>query len=84
MTNYLVQHDRPNCIGCAACTAVCPKHWEMGEDGKSNLKGGKRRDDQGEEKEIDDAEFASIKESADSCPVNVIHIFEKESGKKII
>ena len=32
-----IQHDRPNCIGCAACAAINPKDWVMNQDGKSDL-----------------------------------------------
>ena len=31
---YKIEHNRPDCIGCAACAAVAPNHWEMNEDGK--------------------------------------------------
>ncbi|MFC1691307.1 ferredoxin [Nanoarchaeota archaeon] len=84
MTKYKVEHDKPNCIGCGACAAVCPESWEMVEDGKSKLKGAKEGENQIETKEIEDAEFDSNKEAADSCPVNVIHIINTESGEKLI
>jgi len=29
--------EREKCIGCGSCAAVCPKYWEMAEDGKSKL-----------------------------------------------
>ena len=43
---YQVQHDRPNCIGCAACAAVAPDFWTMHEDGKSDIVGCRKRDDE--------------------------------------
>ena len=51
MTNKIkLQHNRPECIGCAACVAVAPDFWEMTEDGsKSDSLGGwlcKDRDNQ--------------------------------------
>lgn len=30
--------ERPKCIGCGSCAALCPDFWEMAEDGKSFLK----------------------------------------------
>ena len=36
-----------------------------------------------EEREIDEPKYANNKEAADSCPVNVIHVYDKD-GKKII
>ena len=77
-------HDRPNCIGCAACAAVAPDFWSMSEDGKSDIIGSKKKDDETEEMDIEEKHFKENKEAADSCPVNVIHIINKETGEKII
>jgi len=79
---YKLQHDRPNCIGCGACEAVAPDFWEMKDDGKVTLKGGKKTDNGWYEMEIKEKDFQINKDAADSCPVNVIHIIKE--GKKII
>ncbi|MEM3030425.1 MAG: ferredoxin [Candidatus Micrarchaeia archaeon] len=84
MAGYRIEHDRPNCIGCAACATVCPEFWSMGDDGKSVVKGGKKRSDGWEEREINDGDYECNKSAADSCPVNVIHLFKKDTGEKII
>ena len=86
---YTIDHDRPNCIGCGACAAVAPDFWEMSAlDGKSDIKGSEREDDAGEivrEKlDIGDDVYAKNKEAADCCPVNVIHLINRETGEKII
>jgi ferredoxin len=81
---YQIQHDRPNCIGCAACAAVAPDFWTMNEDGKSDIVGSKMLEDETEELDIDEKNFNENKEAADSCPVNVIHIINKETKEKII
>jgi ferredoxin len=81
---FVIEHDRPNCIGCGACVAVCPKRWEMNDDGKSDVKEGKDREDGWQELEIDEEEFEDNKAAADSCPVNVIHLKKKDTGEKII
>ena len=81
---YIIEHDRPNCIGCAACAAVAPDFWTMNEDGKSDIVGCKNRDDEWEELDIGEKDYQVNKEAADSCPVNVIHIKNKETGEKII
>ncbi|MBI2147778.1 ferredoxin [Candidatus Woesearchaeota archaeon] len=80
---FLLQHDRPNCIGCAACAAVNGKHWEMNEDGKSDIIGGKNKEGGWQELEIEEADVEKNLEAAETCPVNVIHLAEKE-GKKVI
>ncbi len=84
MTKYTLEHDRPNCIGCGACAAVCPKFWEMAADGKSDIKDAKTREDSWQATDIEQDDFEGNKEAADACPVNVIHITDKESGQKLI
>ena len=81
---YKIEHDRPNCIGCAACAAVAPDFWTMHEDGKSDIVGSVKKDDETEELDIHEKDFQANKEAADSCPVNVIHIINKETKEKII
>ena len=84
MTKFLLEHNRPDCIGCAACVAVNPKHWVMNEDGKSDIIGAPHRPDGWQELEIGDEDFESNKAAAESCPVNVIHLKNKDSGEKIV
>ena len=86
MTKYVVEYDRPNCIGAGACTATSPKFWKMNyeKDGKADLIGGKTRDDGWEELEIEEKDFEEMKAAAEICPVNVIHIKKKETGEKIV
>lgn len=84
MVKFKLLHNRPDCIGCAACAAVAPDFWEMSEDGKSDIKQCKKRPDGWEERDIEDADFHANKEAADSCPVNVIHIKNTETEEDII
>ena len=84
MGKFLLEHDRPNCIGCGACAAVSPKFWEMNDDGKSDIKNAKTRADGWQELEIDEKDFETNKQAAESCPVNVIHLKNKETNEKII
>jgi ferredoxin len=67
------EHDK--CIGCGACTVVCPSGWEMGEDGKARPKEAKFNSEKNiYEKEIKEA--GCNKAASDSCPVDIIHIEE--------
>ena len=84
MGKYRVVFDRESCIGAAACVAAYPEAWQMGKDGKANLKGSKEKGENTFELEIDDGVLEKFKASAAACPVSVIHIFDKKSGKKII
>lgn len=81
---YKLQHDRPNCIGCGACEAVAMNFFEMKDDGKIQVKGGKKSDGEQWEMDFEEKDFKILKDAADSCPVNVIHIIKKDSGEKII
>jgi len=81
---YIVKYDRENCIGAASCVAVQPNDWEIVDDGKADLKQAQKDGNGFWIKEIDESELAAYKESAEVCPVNVIHIYDKETGEKII
>lgn len=51
-----------NCIGCGACTAVCPEVFDLNGDGLAeNVLG-----------EVPAELEASAKEAAESCPVGAI------------
>lgn len=54
--------DKDKCIGCGACVAVAPKSFRLGEDGKSVA--------------IEPAgdDLATVKNAAESCPVEAIKI----------
>ena len=83
---YIIKFDRENCIGAAACVAVQPEHWQIVDDGKVDFIGGKP-DEKLKSwfvKEIDESELIKFKEAAEVCPVNVIHIYDKDTGNKII
>lgn len=65
--------ERPKCIGCGSCVAVCPKFFELASDndGLVDLKGGTQNGDNFE-LEVADADCA--KEAVEICPVQVIRI----------
>lgn len=65
--------EREKCIGCGSCMALCPKYFEITDDGKSSVKNAKRDS----KKNIDELEINKLEcaqEAADSCPVQCIHI----------
>ncbi len=55
--------DKDTCIGCGLCTNVCSDVFELGNDGKSNVK-----------VTDGDKKFACTKDAADACPVQAISI----------
>lgn len=65
--------EREKCIGCGSCAALCPKHFEISDGGKSSIKKAKRDSKTNiDELEVEKPECAT--EAADSCPVQAIHI----------
>ena len=88
MAKPKAEHIRPECIGCGACVAIAPDFWVMDDnDNKADLKKCRKTMNGSEivkeELEIDDKDFQINKDAAESCPVNCIHIYDKE-GKKVI
>ena len=67
-----VIHERKKCIGCGLCASICPKYWEITEDGKSKLLDSKEVSDGNYELEVEAVEC--IKEAAESCPAQCIKI----------
>lgn len=57
-----VSVNKETCIGCGACASTCPEVFEIGEDGKSQVK--------------ENADLTKndkcIKEAIDGCPVQAI------------
>ena len=66
----VIKVDKDKCIGCGSCSAMCPKYFEMAEDGRSHIKGATSQNL--EELEVEKIECAES--AAESCPVQCIHI----------
>jgi len=63
--------ERPKCIGCGSCAAVCDKYFEMTQDNLSHLKDSVKN---GENEELEISDLACVKDAADVCPVQIIKI----------
>ena len=84
---YRVVYDRNNCIGIGSCALLQPERWVMirnGNDNRADLIGGIAQKDGILVAEFTEEEFVQFKSAAESCPVNVIHIIDVETGEKII
>lgn len=66
-----VTHEKEKCIGCGACVSLCPNFWEMGDNGKSHLKGSKK---EGKNFALNVKEAGCNEDAANTCPVNCIHV----------
>jgi ferredoxin len=65
-----IKIERGKCIGCGSCAALCPKHFEIIDDGKSHLKNAEKKDI--EELEVEKLECAEP--AAEACPAQCIYI----------
>ena len=84
MVKYKITYDREGCISAAACVAVAPDHWVLdAADGRANLIGGLKDKNGHFELEIDESQLQKLKESAEVCPVLVIHIYNMETGEQV-
>jgi len=88
---YKIVYDRSVCIGAAACAAVAPDFWKMAQDGKADLVGCKDEDGMQvlivKESEMTDNMRNVLelnKEAAEVCPVQAIHVYDEETGEKLV
>ncbi|MFA6624920.1 MAG: ferredoxin [Bacilli bacterium] len=58
-----VNVNKDLCIGCGACTGICPNVFAIEDDGKAGVIGAVAPEDEG-----------SAEEAAQSCPVSAIEI----------
>ncbi len=83
MKKYRVIYDRQNCIGAGTCVLAHDKRWSLNDDGKADLAQSHKKGDYFE-LIIDEAELPKMMESAQACPVLVIHIEDVETGERLI
>jgi len=65
--------NKEECIGCGACTAVLDEFFEMDDDRKATIKGGKKKGNI-VEKEVSEKDLKKLKEVLDVCPAGSIKI----------
>ncbi|MBI5066117.1 ferredoxin [Candidatus Woesearchaeota archaeon] len=81
---YRVVYDKAGCIGVGACEAAAPLFWKLQEDGKATFVPKEaKKSETAEELIIDGKDFKVNLEAAEVCPVQVIKIFDEETGEQI-
>lgn len=70
MAKIIQEHKK--CIGCGSCVAVCPKYWEITDDGKAKPIGSKLNNKGDYELEI--KKVGCNQDASDTCPVQCIHV----------
>lgn len=62
MAKYKIEFFKDKCIGCGACTSVCPDNWEMKGDKSHPIKAV--------------SDLPCNKEAEDICPAQAIKVTE--------
>ena len=73
MAKIILQREK--CIGCGSCWAVCPKRFELGDDGKSHIKDSIKDEKIGNE-ELEVAKIECAESASEACPVQCIEIIK--------
>jgi ferredoxin len=79
MASFKVELIKEECTACESCVETCPDSFEMGEDDLAHIKGSTEA---GGNDELEIEALGCIKDAAEVCPVNCIHVYE--GGNKII
>jgi ferredoxin len=86
---YKVKIDKNACQGFGACVELCPQFFQLSDvDGKTAFpvegaeKIVKENEVVAETLELDELEC--VREAAEACPFNAIHIVKVETGEKLI
>jgi ferredoxin len=65
--------EKEKCIGCGSCAALCPKYFEMADDGKSHVKDSTKNAATGND-ELETQKIECAEAAAEACPAQCIHI----------
>ena len=69
--------DRDECISCAICWTTCPEFFEPNpDDDRSQVVAGHRVKDDPAQGVAPPELLDAIREAADGCPVEIIHVLE--------
>ena len=87
MRKFRVEVDRNACQGFGACVELCPKFFQLLDvDGKSTIEGAKKvmKEDEVVAETLELDKLECVREAAEACPFNAIHIVNVETGEKLI
>jgi ferredoxin len=87
MSKFKVEMHKNACQGFGACVELCPQFFQLSDiDGKSTIEGAnqvvKENEVVGETLEL--VELECVREAAEACPFNAIHIVNLETNEKLI
>lgn len=74
LMKYEIKINRDECLVCGSCYSTDPKHFEAGENGRSQVVGGSTNDIS--VGSFNDNGIEDVKIAAGGCPVSAISISE--------
>jgi len=87
MGKFRVELDKNACQGFGACVELCPQFFRLSDiDGKSSIEGAKKVMKENEVflETLEMEKLDCVREAAEACPFNAIHIVNVENEEKII
>jgi len=87
MSKFRVELDKKACQGFGACVELCPQFFHLSDvDGKSTIEGAKKvmKENEVVLETLKLDELECVREAAEACPFNAIHIVNLETEEKII
>ena len=87
MSKFRVEIDKNACQGFGACVELCAQFFQLSDvDGKSSIKGANKimKENQVVAETLELDELECIREAAEACPFNAIHIVNLETNEKLI
>ena len=87
MSEFRVEIDKNVCQGFGACVELCPQFFQLSDvDGKSTIKGAKKvmKENEVVAETLKLDKLECVREAAEACPFNAIHIINLETGEKLI
>jgi ferredoxin len=87
MSKFKVEIDKNMCQGFGACVELCSQFFQLSDiDGKTTIKNAKKVKKENkvvaETLELDELEC--VREAAEACPFNAIHIIDLETSEKLV
>jgi len=87
MAKFTVEIDEKACQGFGACAETCPRFFQLSDvDGKSHIQGGEKvmKENEVLSETLELVELECVREAAEVCPFNAIHIVNLETNDKLI
>lgn len=87
MVKFAVEIDKNACQGFGACVELCPQFFQLSDvDGKSSIEGAKKvvRENEVVAETLELDELECVREAAEACPFNAIHIVNLDTREKLI